>query len=159
MNMTEKEKYGKYQVVRVLEDHDCNGIKLQKGMVGYVYPGETYETLAPNEIAIAFTFLKQGFLGVSRDKIEPFRGDMGTLSAQAGAYEALEYTLRSIQQTLFDRNSLGAVGTILEMRRFFHVKSMVDILGWSTTTAQGDFDGAERVLEAVGAPPYQAKVK
>jgi len=146
-------EFQKQQVVRVIETHEANGVMLHKGTIGYVYDGETYGTLATDEIPVVFTFINV-FLGVSKSKLEPFKGDLPALAAKASAHEKLENRLRDIQQKYQDFGNPRMVEIIKEMRKYFHTKSMAEILGYDTDAAAADFETSECSLKEAGIRPY-----
>ena len=154
--MTNEQKVNPEQVVRVRETFECHGVRLPKGSIGYVWEGENYGVLGKDEVAVSFTFMKErDFIGVPRDKIEPFEGDIVLMVARAKGYEKLEFRLREIQQRWIDRGSARMANVVLEMRKAFHVKCTTSLLGWNTQEAEADFMVGEAQLKLIGAKPYQ----
>jgi uncharacterized protein YigA (DUF484 family) len=152
------EKFQANQVVRVKETHDANGIQLKKGMLGYIYEGETFGALGADEVAVTFPFLQTQFLGVSQDKIEPFRGSIAEISAQAVAHERLEQRLRTIQQKYQDSQNLRMINVLTQLRQTFHVRSMVELVGWDPQEAAEDFAESETFLKLKAVKPYEVNV-
>jgi hypothetical protein len=158
--VTKNKKMEEMQVVRVTESHDCHGVRIPKGAVGYVYPGETYGVLKENEVAVTFTFLADlKFLGVDESKIESFTGDIATMSARAAGFEKLEFRLRDIQQKWASRGKVRVANVVLDMRKHFHVESLVTLLGWDTSEAEDDFLRSETLLKKLKAKPYQTRAE